>query len=379
MIRPLTAIAAAVVASTALCWSVALPAAELPAASKKMLADLKFDPKFLDGMDEEYDVPAEWREAAKKEGPLRISGTWEPEQVDKILAPFKERYPEVKFDFDFGNRETRSVRPLVAFKQGRYIADIVDGVESQYFEYLKADALMPLGDIPNLKKVPAEMRDPQGFAIPHILLYWCASYNKNKVKEAELPKTWDGFLDKAVWGNKRIGIGNRPNLWLLALWSQRGDEWGSDYVRRLFQDVRPQLRKEGMDAMISLVSLGEFDVAIPSAGYRTNQTDEKGAPVGWHCPEPVPTTVQNMIALKNNPRPASTRIYSNWILSKEGQTAQYYATFSASVRDDLQTREFLAYPEQIVGRPRALRELKLMETTWPTVAKTWNKEWQAVR
>ena len=88
-------------------------------------------------------------------------------------------------------------------------------------------------------------------------------------------------------------------------------------------------------------SLGEFDVAIPSAGYRTNQTDEKGAPVGWHCPEPVPTTVQNLIALKNNPSPYSTRIYANWIISKEGQTAQYYATYSGSVRDDLQIKEFL--------------------------------------
>lgn len=377
MVRPLGTAVAVVLATLA--WAPVLSAAELPASTKKMLAELKLDPKFLDGTEAEYEVPAAWREGAKKEGALRVTGTWEADQVAKILAPFKERYPEVRFEFNFGTRETRSVKPLIAFKQGRYVSDIIDGVESQYFEYLKADALMPLGDLPNLKAVPAEMRDPNGYAVPHILLYWCASYNKNRVKEAELPKTWDGFLDKAVWGNKRIGIGNRPNLWLLSLWSQNGDEWGTDFVRRLFQDVRPQLRKEGMDAMISLVSIGEFDVAIPSAGYRTNQTDEKGAPVGWHCPEPVPTTVQALIALKNNPNPNSTRMYANWLLSKEGQIAQNYATYSASVRDDLQIREFLAYPEQVVGRKRALRELKLMETTWPTVSKTWNKEWQAIR
>ena len=64
MIKPLSAVAAALVASVLFfSWSRVLPAAELPAASKKMLADLKFDPKFLDGMDEEYEIPAAWREA----------------------------------------------------------------------------------------------------------------------------------------------------------------------------------------------------------------------------------------------------------------------------------------------------------------------------
>ncbi len=379
MFRTIVAAASVFATSLILIWGHAAAAMEIPASTKKMIAELKLDPKIFDGTEDEYVVPAAWREGAKKEGTLRVIGTWERDQVAKVIAPFRERYPEVRVDFSFGNRETRSIKPLMSYKAGRFVSDIIDGMSAVYFEYKKADALMYLGDLPNLKHVPPELREPDGLLVPHIQIHWCVSYNTRKVKESELPKTWDGFLDAKVWGNKRIGVGNRPNLWLLQLWAQNGKEWGTDYIHRFFRDVKPQLRKEGMDAMISLVSLGEFDVAIPSAGYRTSQTDEKGAPVGWHCPEPVPTTIQSLSAFKNNPSPNSTRIFVNWLLSKEGQIAQNYATNSASVRDDLQLKEFLPYPEQIMGRKRAPRELGQLLEPLEELSAIWNKEWQGER
>lgn len=379
MFRTIVAAASVFASSLVLTWGTAAVAIELPASTKKMIAELKLDPKIFDGTEDEYVVPAEWREGAKKEGTLRVVGTWERDQVAKVIAPFRERYPGIKVDFTFGNRETRSIKPLMSYKAGRSIAEIIDGMSAVYFEYKKADALMYLGDLPNIKYVPAELREPDGLLVPHIQIHWCVSYNTNKVKLSELPKTWDGFLDAKTWGNKRIGVGNRPNLWLLQLWALNGKEWGTDYIHRFFRDVKPQLRKEGMDAMISLVSLGEFDVGMPSAGYRTSQTDDKGAPVGWYCPEPVPTTVQSLSAFKNNAAPNSTRLFVNWLLSKEGQMAQNYATASASVRDDLQLKEFLPYPDQVLGRKRAPRDLEQLLEPLEELSEVWNKEWQGER
>ena len=48
---------------------------------------------------------------------------------------------------------------------------------------------------------------------------------------------------------------------------------------------------QDMDRHNELVIAGEFAVSLPSAEYRTKQLEEKGAPISWHCPEPVPLTI----------------------------------------------------------------------------------------
>lgn len=75
MFRTIVAAASVFASSLVLTWGTAAVAIELPASTKKMIAELKLDPKIFDGTEDEYVVPAEWREGAKKEGTLRVVGT----------------------------------------------------------------------------------------------------------------------------------------------------------------------------------------------------------------------------------------------------------------------------------------------------------------
>ncbi|MCH8918484.1 MAG: hypothetical protein IIC52_10550, partial [Proteobacteria bacterium] len=73
------------IAATVLCiWSLGdsrpVAAAELPAATVKMLQKLKLSPDILKGLDQELKIPAAWVAGAKKEGPLKLGGTWDAEQ-----------------------------------------------------------------------------------------------------------------------------------------------------------------------------------------------------------------------------------------------------------------------------------------------------------
>jgi len=115
MIRFTAVLSAAFIA--ALVAAPAVRAADLPQATRDMLKDLKIDEKLLAGSEKEYEVPAEWLAGAKKEGALKIIGTWDVGQHRKYMKPFEERYPGVKFDYTRAGRNDRTVKPLLAFRK----------------------------------------------------------------------------------------------------------------------------------------------------------------------------------------------------------------------------------------------------------------------
>jgi iron(III) transport system substrate-binding protein len=202
------------------------------------------------------------------------------------------------------------------------------------------------------------------------------TYNTNKLTDAELPKTWDDLLAAPNLRNGRLGIVNRPNDFMIMLWGAKGPEWSKTFMDKLFGEVKPQFRKEGSDNAVGLVAAGEMDVSLPLASYRTYQYFKKGAPVAWHCPEPVPLSFSAMVVINNSPHTNAARLYVNWFLSKEAQIAQYYADGSPPIHKDLQDPRFLLYADQIVGKKMAPRYPKLLEEDMPEVAKLWDEHWQ---
>jgi hypothetical protein len=146
-------------------------------------------------------------------------------------------------------------------------------------------------------------------------------------------------------------------------------------MRRFVREVNPQLRKEGTNALIALTIAGEFEAAIPAAAYRTSQYVAKGAPIAWHCPEPVPLAVSEMGILKGAPHIHAAKIFSNWFLSKEGQIAQFASNNAPPVHRDLQTKNFLVFPDQILGKKIAFRAPDMEKRLSKEMYAAWNPIW----
>ena len=367
---------ALVALSLAIAMSTAAPATELLNTTKEILHDLKMAPSVLDGLDEELAVPADWSEKARQEGKLRVYGTWDVPEYTAYSKPFRERYPFIDIAYTRATRQDRSMRPLIALREGRVVVDVISGIGSNIFAFREQDALMKLDELPGFKATLTDLKDPDGLWVGHQLNYWCTSYNTKKVKAEDLPKAWDDFLDSSKWGKGRIGMGNRPNLWLLPLADVKGQAWADQFARDLFAKNRPQLRKEGMNAMINLVIIGEIDIAIPSAQYRLGELKEKGAPIAWHCPDPVPTAVQIVGAIKQTPNPHAAKIYVNWLLSREGQLAQFAAMEGAPSHAALQSPDFITFAAQLAGKKKAFRSPNMVEEDWPELLANWDKIWQ---
>ena len=369
----LTAVCAAFAAGMA--FTTVAVAADLPKATQKMLKALKLDPGILNGVDQELVVPKAWMDAALKEGQVDIYSTHRPKDWKKIADVWHARYPKIKLNQqEVRTSARRYIRPLAAFKEGRYLVDITIGLSGNVYLFRRAGAFADLSDLPNYKVIPEEVRQKDGIAVATRTRYWCLTYNTNKVKKSELPKTWDDLVNGDRFAGKKLMIGNRPNNWLLNLWEAKGDDWGKEFTRKLLVNLKPQLRKEGMSAILNLVILGEGDMAVPSAMNRVGPLVKKGAPIGFHCPEPVPYTVSELGVFKGAPHIHAAKLWVNWLLSKEGQVAQYWAEKSTPIHKGLQGKEFVYFPEEVDGKKKAVLGEDSAATSG-RLAKYWDPLW----
>ncbi len=347
----------------------------LPKATQKMLKEYNLDPSVLADIDKELNVPEEWIQKAKQEKQLKVRGSPATAKDLRVLfAAFKERYPFIDPDYFGANRQGRTIKTLMAYKTGRYLADLVISVGVFTGEFQKAGGLESLRDLPAFKNVPDQLKDRDGKYVGINKNYWCMSYNTRLVKKADLPKKWEDLLTNPIWRDGNLALGNRPNLWAVNLWNAKGERWVKDFLTRLFTEVKPQLRKEGMNALPQLVAAGEFYAAIPSNYKRPYQVLQDGAPIGFSCPEPVPGSTEEAIILKGAPNLYSAKILMNWLLSKEGQIAQYAHEFAAPLDEGLRPK-LLPFADQIIGKQEVFRDPRSMEEIMPQLFEFWNDLW----
>ncbi|MDH3240678.1 MAG: extracellular solute-binding protein [Alphaproteobacteria bacterium] len=351
-------------------------AADLPKATQKALAELKLDASIMNGLDDELNVPRAWLDGAAKEDGAIILGTWRERQFLDITEAFKERYPTVKLSYHRAGTTARGIKVVIALREGRVIADVITSVADAYFHFKRLKALADLRELPGFKNLASDHVAKDGTWASFKLSYRCMGYNTNQVKKADLPKTWDDLLTNPRWRGGKLALSNHPNAWLLALWAAKGEKWGLDFTRRLFTEVDPQQRKEGMTANTALTVAGEFHANIPAPEWRAKTYADKGAPISYHCPEPVPITGSQIVMLEKAKNKNGARIFINWMLSREGQILQYAATASVPIHKALQQPRFIPFAETIIGKPSVLRDdEQLNSDLHKRMAKVWASYW----
>lgn len=351
--------------------------AELPPSAQRLVEGFKLGPEVTAGWQDEQIVPPSWLDAARKEGRLRINGSWEGKVFQEMVKPFAERYPFIKVNYTRGSNDTRVRAAMVAFGEGRYITDVITGIDSAINDFRSLDALADLGDLPNLRNVPERMRSASGLWISARLRYWCMSYNPTRIAAERMPKTWEDLITTPELRDGRLALWRGVSSWLLPLWDAKGEAWATDYIEKLFKVVQPQRRKEGARALVNLVIAGEFSASLASAEYQVKERMERGAPVAFHCPDVVPVTASTLGMLKGNPDAASGRLFLNWLLSKEGQLAQYSAEGSPPLHQGLQSLGFMPFPEQLAGKRIAFRNPELLDDDIKAMFRVLKPFWEA--
>lgn len=331
-----------------LAWNSLAQAADLPASTKAQLKDMKLDESIMADLDEELHMPQAWFEGAKKEPPVQLLATWNPSEWKVLSESFRARYPAIKIEYVRSSRDNRQVQALLAYKQGRFVADIITSFSSIYQDLKLANGLVDLRELPSFHKGMPDSFDPDGLWVAERITYWCIAYNTDMVKKSDLPKDWEDILSNPFWRNGHFAVSNTAAGWLTALYQANGAEWTRDFMTRLFVEVKPQRRNEGRDASVQLTAAGEQAAVTPSGDYRVQEFAKRGAPVSFHCPSIVPMAPAQIGILRGSPAANGSKIFLNWFLSKEGQIGLHSATGAVSAHKDFQRPEFLNYPEQVM-------------------------------
>ncbi|GGL80955.1 hypothetical protein GCM10011392_39470 [Wenxinia marina] len=329
----------------------------------------------------ELDVPAEWLEQAAAEGAIDFSTNDTSEHVAEWLPVFNARYPEIEIIATETSGAARAVQPLLAYNSGQLVRHIVVSFEGSLPDYLEADALEEIDDLPAWEGIPEDRRAADGTFAGMQNTTWCLVYNQDRVTQEELPATWwDLVAEDSPLAGGRVGAANRAQLWTLNLWTHPDygpERMENEFLPAFFNNLQPQLRAEGVGGMINLPLVGEFDVGLPTPNDETWEMMQTGAPLGWHCPEPVPQYFNLIGMFRNSPTHYSSKVFINWLLSQEGQLVRLAAGGDGPVHRDLQIEGAAPLFEAFAGKDIALRTIDGMVNELPRLYEVWNPLWAA--
>ena len=201
-------------------------------------------------------------------------------------------------------------------------------------------------------------------------------YNTTLVKKSDLPKTWDDLKTSTALHNRKIAIWWGVGAWLLPLWGNKGPEWTTQFIKDLYGTVKAERRKEGMTALTSLTGAGEFKAVVSVAAYMAIRIAKKGAPVDFHCTDTVMVNASAIGLLKGSPNTPAAKLYLNWLLSLEGQLFQFRYGGSRPIHRALQTKDFVPFPKEILGKTLAFQDPGTMAADVKALMKVWTPYWE---
>ncbi len=252
-------------------------------------------------------------DGAKKEGSVVLYTSLATTESVPLTQAFERKYG-VKVELWRALSDKVVQRTLTEAQARRHAADVVEtnGPELEMInrEKLLADFYSPvLADLPPYA-LPAHKQ-----WVSDRMNFFVVGFNTNKVKRDEIPRTYEGFLDPKWKG--RIGIEATDSEWMAALVKQWGEDKGMAFFRKL-ADMKPDMRK-GHILLAELIAAGEVQVGLTVYNANAESLKRRGAPIDWVPVEPVIARPQGIGLLRNAPHPNAALLFTEFVLSQEGQ------------------------------------------------------------
>jgi iron(III) transport system substrate-binding protein len=269
-------------------------------------------------------------EAAKAEGKVVVSIPPNADLRKKLEQAFEKRYPGIDLE-TVSSRGSKAVRRIADEARSKvpYFDVHVGGTSSMLSGLVAPGLVQPFAP---LMERP-DVRDPSQWWGGHIYVdgankfaysfmgYLSENlyYNSNEVDPKEIV-SYNDLLNPKWEG--RIGFfdprtpGPGDSTWTY-LWEVMGDA----YLRKLVQQklLISRNRRQLAESLIK----GKLAITIGMSYYSLSRFVKEGLPLKA-LPIPKEGTYPTggtgaIVVLKDNPHPNATRVFVNWLLSKEGQ------------------------------------------------------------
>ncbi len=301
--------------------------------------------------------------AAKKEGKFVISGPPTDEVQQALTQGFQKAYPEIKIDYVADPGSAVAPKVLPQRQAGQYLLDMVMNGTTTELTLMAANALDPIPpylvgpESQNQSKWRGgqfEYSDNAGkynFVFGGVVKTPLA-YNPSQVSPSDLksyndllnPK-WKGKL--AMYDPRGAGASLATVTFMYATPSL-----GKDFVRKLFeQDVK--LSRDDRQ-VLDWVARGDSAIAIAPSEKFAQEFQDKGIKLTIMGAEDIKegsyltAGIASFGVLNKAPHPNATKVYIDWLLSKDAQLAFSKGAGYASFRTDVPTDHL---PKYLVPKP----------------------------
>jgi iron(III) transport system substrate-binding protein len=219
-------------------------------------------------------------EAAKKEtGAITWYNSILDQQIDDtVTQAFAAKYPGLQVSALKTTAQVAFQRLLQDLKAGQAQADVFTTTDIGHMVYLKAkgELLQYAPEAEAQIAEPIRSVDPDGYYHTGWVGLAAIVYNKNKVKEADLPTDWPGLAD-AKWQDQ-ITFGSPNFSGMVGVWSVAMEErYGWDYFEKL-NGLNPQIGRS-IDDAVTVLNSGERSIAMSNPATAARSA-AKGNPIG---------------------------------------------------------------------------------------------------
>jgi ABC-type Fe3+ transport system substrate-binding protein len=301
--------------------------------------------------DAQFDWKRQWEgtvEAAKKEGEVTIYGPHNP-AYQQVWTIFQKSYPEIKFSFVPGKGSDHAQRIVAERRAGKYLADLLMGGSSSFAAFAPGtlEPLKPLLILPEVTDSSAwfdgtfYFADPQNNAaliISGEIGTRRGSYNTKLVDPKEIQSWWDLLQPK--WKGKlgsfdpRVAGGGGETF----MFFYYTPSLGRRFITRFLTETDLLLTRD-LQQGTDWLAQGKILFYIGS-GQPVMKAKKQGLPVDL-MPHPLKEgDIMGggsccLAVINKMPHPSATKLFVNWVLSREGQSAWQKYTEVNSLRVDI--------------------------------------------
>ena len=196
-------------------------------------------------------------------------------------------------------------------------ADIIHTSNSGHFVSLQKDGQIIKYRPKGSEKFASAFKDKDGYWTVLRAFAYIPAYNKTKIKEADLPKSWLDLLDPK-WQGKLVNAHPSYSGSVSVGMSMLVNKFGWEYIDKLAM-LKPRVVQAAVDTTNYLVR-GEAYMSAGSASYSVFNEIVKGEPLAMlPLKEGVPFIISPQAILKNAPHPNAAKIFVDWLFSLESQ------------------------------------------------------------
>ena len=251
---------------------------------------------------------------AKKEGTLTLYSSAQVAVMTAVGKAFETKYG-VKVNLWRGASEQIFQRVQAEARAGRLVADVME-TAGPSMEAVNRVGLLQDIVTPVASELMPEAYRPDGPWIVSRLSVFTVAYNTNLVRKADIPASYEGFLDPK-WKGK-LAIEADDNNWLMTATSALGEERGLKLLRDIVARNGISVRK-GHSLMATLVVSGEVPVALTAYVDEIETLKKTGAPIDYAFAAPTVAMPTRVGVFKRAPHPHAAVLFADFLLSEEGQ------------------------------------------------------------